>query len=59
MRSYYSHDFADRAELSSIKEYIYCYRGIINDKYAFMDTNPGKTNNKDHLIIILLYPSLI
>ena len=35
-------DFAYRANLSSFKSYVYCYRGIVGDG-AFMDTNPGKT----------------
>jgi hypothetical protein len=33
--------------LSSAQSYIYCYRGIVGDG-AFMDTNPGRTNRKEH-----------
>jgi hypothetical protein len=45
-RSHYW-EFTNLLGLSSARSYIYCYRGIVGDG-AFMDTNSGRTNRKEH-----------
>ena len=40
-------EFTCLADLSSAISRVYCYRGIVGDG-AFMDTDPGKANKKEH-----------